>query len=255
MSSNRPPFTTRAKLSRAEKLAFTRAAVTAQLRNLPGIIRAATGLDKLGSRGHAVHLREEPPDSTYTRGAIKLAEEAYGTDLFNHCLRCWYFADLFGQLEHQHYDSELLYIACLLHDLALTAAHRPTVKDAPCFAIHGGHLAAHILHSWGVSDQAAATADQAIAAHMNISVPTDQGREAHLLHAAAHLDVAGAQAQKIPRSLIAEVNQRLPRGEFKTTFAAAMRREAADHPDSRTAVVCKLGLQLAIRSNPLETIG
>jgi cyanamide hydratase family protein with HD domain len=219
---------------------------------MPGIVLARMGP---GARDSTLSLLADPPDSSYARQATDLAEGAYDTDLFNHCLRCWYFADLFGQLENQHYDSELLYIACLLHDLALTAAHRPTGKDAPCFAIHGGHLAAHTLHSWGVNDQAAATVDQAIAAHMDISVPTDQGLEARLLHSATHLDVAGAQAQKIPRSLIAQINQRLPRREFKTTFAAAMRREAADHPDSRTAVLCKLGLQLAIASNPLETIG
>lgn len=200
----------------------------------------------------SLHLPESPPDSIYVRQADELAEEVYDTDFLNHCLRCWYFAHLFAQIEHQRYDPELLYIACLLHDMALSETYRPTSQDPPCFAVHGGNLAAQTLRKWGADDQSAHTVGEAIARHMNAAVPVGEGSEAHLLHAAAHLDVAGAQVHKISRSLIKQVDTRYPRGQFTTKFIEVMRREAHDYPDSRTAVLWKLGMQLLIRINPIE---
>lgn len=243
-------FAARATLSRPEKLAFARQAVTAQLVSLPGIVLAEMGL---GTRDTALHLHAEPPDSKCARQATELAEEAYDTELFNHCLRSWCFADLFAQIERQHYDPELLYVACVMHDLALTDGHRPTRQDVPCFAVHGGHLAAEALQSWGATNQTTHAVAHAIAAHMDVSVQISQGIEAHLLHAAAQLDVAGTQIRGIPRWLIKQVVERYPRGQFTTRFIEAMRREAHDHPNSRTAVFWKLGVQLPIKLNPIET--
>jgi hypothetical protein len=242
-------FTTSARLGRSEKLAFARQAVGAQLKALPGIVLAKAGL---GARESALQLQADPPDSAYTRQAAALAEEVYGAELLNHCLRCWYFGDLFAQIERRVYDPELLYIACLMHDFALTDDHRPTGKDAPCFAVHGGQLARQTLQGWGAGDRTAQTVAEAIAAHMNVSVPVEAGVEAHLLHAAAHLDVAGTRVGEVPRSLIKQINAAHPRNQFAQNFIDAMRTEAHEHPDSRTAVLWKLGMRIPIRLNPVD---
>jgi hypothetical protein len=52
--------------------------------------------------------------------------------------------------------------------------------------------------SWGANNHTAQLVSDAIAAHMSVSVPVEQGVEAHLLHAAAHLDVTGARTWHIP---------------------------------------------------------
>jgi hypothetical protein len=90
---------------------------------------------------------------------------------------------------------------------------------------------------------------------MNISVPVDQGLEAHLLHAAAHLDVTGARAWHIPRLLIRQVVAEYPREQFASRFIEVLRCEAREHPDSRTAVLWKLGARAAIALNPINSIG
>lgn len=245
-------FTLHAKLSRSEKFAFARQAVAAQLRGLPGIVMTNMGLSAHDS---AIQSQANPPDSLYARQALERAEEVYGVELFNHCLRCWYFGDLFAQLERQRYDPELLYLACLMHDVALTTENRPTTQDEPCFAIHGGKLAQQALRSWGADDHTAQSVSDAIAAHMNVSVPVDQGVEAHLLHAAAHLDVTGARAWQIPRPLIQQVIAQYPREHFAPKLIEILRREAHERPDSRTAVLWKLGARAAIALNPINSLG
>jgi cyanamide hydratase family protein with HD domain len=241
-----------ATLSRTEKFAFARQTVAAQLRGLPGMVRTYLGLSASSS---AMHLQADPPDSVLARQALQRAEEVYGVELFNHCLRCWYFGDLFAQVERQRYDPELLYIACLLHDVALTAENRPTSHDVPCFAIHGGQLADQALLSWGANNDTAQSVSDAIAAHMNVSVPVEQGVEAHLLHAAAHLDVTGARAWNIPRPLIQRVIAQYPREDFAPRLIEVLRREAHEHPDSRTAVLWRLGARAAIALNPINSLG
>jgi hypothetical protein len=241
-----------ATLSRSEQFAFARHAVLAQLRELPRTIAARLGWHAGDS---ALTLAADPPDSSYTRRAHALAEETYRPQLLHHCLRCWYFADLFAQIERQVYDPELLYVAALMHDVALTDAHRPTATDPPCFAVHGGNLASGTLRAWGAADSFAQSVATAIALHMNVSVPIGQGVEAHLLHAATHLDVAGAGVAKLPRSLIRQVNIQQPRDGFTGAFVEAMCREAGEHPDSRTAVLWKLGLRIPIALNPINALG
>lgn len=243
--------TLRAKLSRSEKFAFARQTVAAQLRDVPGIVKTHMGLS---ARDSALQSQADPPDSVFARQALERAEEVYGVELFNHCVRCWYFGDLFAQVERQRYDPELLYIACLMHDVTLTADNRPTSHDEPCFAMHGGKLAQQALLSWGADTDTAQLVSDAIAAHMNVSVPVGQGVEAHLLHAAAHLDVTGARAWHIPRPLIHQVIAQYPREQFAAKFIEVLRCEAHEHPDSRTAVLWKLGARAAIALNPINSL-
>jgi hypothetical protein len=241
----------KAALSRAEKFEFARQAVLAQLHELPGIALASFGKHADNS---ALVLASDPPDSSVTRQADAFAEEIYGHELLNHCLRCWYLGDLFAQIEHHTYDPELLYVAALMHDAALTDGYRPAPGDPPCFAVHGANLAEHQLRTWGGTDGFAESVATAIALHINVSVPTTQGIEAHLLRTATHCDVAGNSAHQIPRALLRQLNMRHPRDGFARVLTAAMRREARERPDSRTAVLWKLGMQTPIALNPVRKV-
>jgi hypothetical protein len=240
-----------AALSRSEKFAFARQAVLAQLHELPGIMLANFGRHVGNS---ALVLASDPPDSSTTRQADAFAGEIYDRELLNHCLRCWYLGDLFAQIEPHSYDPELLYAAALMHDAALTDGRRPAAGDPPCFAIHGANLAGHQLRTWGVTDGFAESVATTIALHMNVSVPTTQGMEAHLLHAATHLDVAGSRVQQIPRGLLHQLNMQYPRDGFAHLLTAAMRREARERPNSRAAVLWRLGMRIPIALNPVRKI-
>ncbi|MFC0037805.1 HD domain-containing protein [Actinomadura rayongensis] len=190
----------------------------------------------------------EPPDSRLARDILALATEAYSPALLGHCQRCWYWADTFARIDGVRYDPELLYAACLLHDIALGGPDVP----ASCFAVHGAHLAQQRLHDWGLPDDFAATVAEAITLHMNPRVSLREGPEAHLLHAAAHLDVAGTRAVQIPRTRLREVIARHPRDGFADDFGRRFRHEAAVRPRSRAAVAWRLGMRVPLRLNPLN---
>ncbi|GAB2660074.1 HD domain-containing protein [Nocardia goodfellowii] len=239
------------RLDRRAKLGFARRAAAAQLAGLPSVVRAGLGR---GGRGGGVELADAPPDSRFTREARDLAEACYSRELEQHALRCWYFGDIFAQLDGRVYDAELLYVACLLHDVGLTERHRPRPDGASCFAVHGAEVARASLLDWGADAVFAETVSQAIALHMDVSVPVERGIEAHLLHAGAHLDVAGVRSGEVPRAALVEVIRAHPRDGFVPLFLDAMRREARERPDSRAAVLWKQGMRLPVSLNPLDRL-
>lgn len=228
------------------KLRFARAAVFAQLTGLPDLIRAHL---TSGPGAPALTTDREPPDTAVTRDVLDLARSSYQEPLLGHCIRTWLWADLLAGCAGIKPDEELLYVACLLHDIALTDRHRPP-PEAACFAVHGGEVARTTLAKLGASyaDEVA----QAIALHLNIHVPTDEGLEAHLLHAGAHLDVAGTRAGELPRQTIRDVVAKHPRDGFPDCFATLMRRESAERPNSRAALLWRLGMRLPLHHNPLD---
>ncbi|MBB5912214.1 hypothetical protein BJY24_001081 [Nocardia transvalensis] len=243
-NGNRPA----GRLGWADKLGFARRAAAAQLAGLPGVVRAGLGR---GGHGRSVTLAEAPPDSRLSRLAVELAEAAYGEPLLLHTLRCWYFGDVFAQLAGCRYDPELLYIAALLHDIGLTERFAPAA-DAACFAVHGSDVARAQLEKWGADADFAATVSAAIALHMDVRVPRERGAEAYLLHAGAHLDVAGVRSGDLPRETLEQILRRYPRTEFPGVFLSAMRREARERPDSRAAVMWKQGMRFPVQTNPLN---
>jgi len=236
------------ELDLAAKLRFAREAVFAQLNGLPGLIRARL---TAGPGTPALATDREPPDTALTREVVELAGASYQGPLLGHCIRTWFWADLLGDRDGIKPDEELLYVACFLHDIALTDRHRPP-QAAACFAVHGGEVARKTLTELGADPSYARDVAQAIALHMDIHVPTDQGPEAHLLHAGAHLDVAGTRAGDLPRQTIREVVAKHPRDGFPACFATAMRRESAERPSSRAALLWRLGMRLPLNHNPLD---
>ncbi|MQY20531.1 HD domain-containing protein [Nocardia macrotermitis] len=238
----------RLDLTRTEKFAFARHAVAGQLREIPASLASVLGF---GGRGSALELRADPPDGRFARHAEEFARDAYGPELLQHCLRCWYFGDLFAQRDRRDHDSELLYVASLLHDIALTDRYRATPADAPCFAVHGAAVAGRMLGMWGADADFRDAVEAAIAAHLDVSVPPEHGVESHLLHAAARLDVVGARVADLPKPVLHQVNTRHPRGHFSTELSRALSREARERPDSRIAVLWKIGMRLPIVLNPV----
>jgi cyanamide hydratase family protein with HD domain len=235
------------ELDLAAKLRFAREAVFAQLSGLPNLIRARP---TDGPRTPALASDREPPDTALTRDVLELARTSYPETLLGHCLRTWLWADLLGSRDGIKPDEEVLYVACLLHDIALTDRYRSA--ESRCFAVHGGEIARTTLASLGADPSYADEVATAIALHMNIHVRRDEGLEAHLLHAGAHLDVAGTRSGDLPRQMIRDVVAKHPRDGFPTCFADLMRREAADRPNSRAALLSRLGMRLPITHNPLD---
>jgi HD superfamily phosphodiesterase len=96
------------------------------------------------------------------REVVELAGSAYQEPLLGHCIRTWFWAELLGARDGIEPDEELLYVACLLHDIALTDRYRPPLSAA-CFAVHGGEVARTTLRSLSVEASYADEVAKAIA--------------------------------------------------------------------------------------------
>jgi HD superfamily phosphodiesterase len=83
------------------------------------------------------------PDSKLAREATELVRDTEPSLLFNHSTRVYYFAALAGKRRELRFDSELLYVAAMFHDMGLTPRYssksdRFEVDGAnTCFCISG----------------------------------------------------------------------------------------------------------------------
>src|ERR1700693_2402847 len=59
-------------------------------------------------------------DSKIARLATDFSRSACPPHLFNHSVRTFLFGSLVGRALGQKFDEEILYLACILHDLGLT---------------------------------------------------------------------------------------------------------------------------------------
>jgi hypothetical protein len=193
-----------------------------------------------------------PPDSAIARAAEDRARELSSPALYAHCLRTWAFASMFAQRDRIKHDTELLYLACVLHDLGLTDTHIGRDARASCFAVEGGRAAATLMHEHGASEQRARAVAQAIMLHLNVSVPERLGPEAHLLSKGVSLDVVGRRLHQIPAPATARAAARWPREGFASELASATTKQAHMRPGSRSGLLHKLGFVKLIDGNPLE---
>lgn len=78
------------------------------------------------------------PDSSLAKAAAEILRE-YGNDLlWNHSHRVYLFGALMGKRDKVKYDSELLYISALFHDLGLTKHYSSPDKR---FEVDGANAA------------------------------------------------------------------------------------------------------------------
>ena len=236
-------ITTGGTLTRRDQLRFALDAIGREVADTVSRLRG-------GPLGMISVSEVTAPDTALVRDIADEAARVLPPPVLNHSLRTWMWGELLGRLDGITYDTELLHVAALLHDIGLSEDHRPP-SGAGCFAVHGGEEARRILHASGADEAFASDAASAIAAHFNVRVPLAWGAEAHLLHAGAHLDVVGRRVSHLPAEAVTEVNARLPRDGFANFFIDAMQREAHSRPRSRAGLLWRLGMRRAIRRSPV----
>jgi hypothetical protein len=237
---------THGRLSRRDRAHLLRQGVLAHLGRLPASLRR-----EAFGEGAALVL-PDPPDSALSLLAEERARELSAPALYAHCLRTWAFAVLFAQRDRISYDEELLYLACVLHDLGLTTAHDQRDSTAACFAVEGARAANELLCRHGERKDRAATVAQAITLHLNVSVPKRLGAEAHLLSRGVSLDTIGRRLHRLPGARVGDVNERWPRDGFAEHLLSATRRQAEIRPQSRSALLHRLGFAGLLLANPLD---
>ena len=237
---------TNGRLGRRDRWNQLRQAVLARLVGMPTRWRAKIVPD------HGSLTLPDPPESSMARVAEDYVREVSTPELHGHCQCSWLFATLFAQRDRAPYDTELLYLACLMHDLGLTDAHNGRDPTAACFAVEGARAAHAMLAEHDIPAERARIVAEAISLHLNISVPERLGAEAHLLSKGVSLDAIGRHAHQLPRRPVGEVIDRWPRNGFDDQLAAATRTQAQARPHSRAAFLWQMGFDGLVRANPLD---
>jgi len=234
------------RLRRRDRAELIRQGVVARLSRLPAPWwrPVVTQLDPLSL--------PDPPDSALAREAEARVRDLSTPVLYGHCLRTWAFAALFAARDDVAHDAELLYLACVLHDLGLTPAHDQRDPTAACFAVEGARAAHTLVCRHGAAEDRARTVAQAISLHLNITVPDRYGAEASLLSKGVMLDVVGRRVEKLPDRSVAEVVTRWPREDSGELLLSGTKRQAKVRPQSRAALLHQLGFADLVTANPLD---
>lgn len=231
-------------LSRHDRATLVRQGILARLGNIPGPWRE-------GIKGGTLLMPVEP-DTKLARAAEEHLREFASPVLYGHSLRTWAFAELFAQRDRVDHDGELLYVACVLHDLGLTEKHQGQDPTSNCFAVEGARAAQAFVQEHGHPPTAADTVAEAISLHLNVDVHSKYGPVATLLSKGVMLDVVGRRLEQLPSEPIASITERWPRAGSGKLLLADTKVQARLRPQSRAALLHRLGFADLVSQNPLD---
>ncbi len=152
-------------------------------------------------------------DSKIARLATEFSRSAYPPYLFNHAVRTYVFGSLVGRALGQKFDEEILYLACILHDLGLTDKF---LGESP-FEIQGAQTARKFLEEQGYAKEKVEVVWDGIAMHAS---PIGQFKqpEIALVGEGAGADAIAPDFSQIKKSEVEEVVKAFPRLQFKRAF-------------------------------------
>ena len=122
-------------------------------------------------------------------------------------------------------DDELLYIACILHDIGLTEQF---VGELP-FEIQGAQAASRFLEEHGLAKDKSAIVWDGIAMHAS-AIGEFKQPEIALVGAGAGADVVGPDFSVIKKGDVNEVVRAFPRLKFKGEFVKTCASVVRQHP-------------------------
>lgn len=158
------------------------------------------------------------PDSVMASQATELLLE-HGTEfLYNHSLRVFVFASLKGRRTKLAYDTELLYIASVFHDLGLMPHYSsPDLR----FEVDGANAARNFLQGHGLPAANLQRVWDTIALHTTIGIAEHKEAEVALLYSGVGLDVMGAGYEHLDEQDREEILKAFPRQHFKKNIIPA----------------------------------
>ena len=166
------------------------------------------------------------PDSALARDAVHLALTTEHPQIFNHSLRTFLFAELMANAMHVRRDSELVFVASILHDLGLTSRFMSAQNR---FEADGANAARDLMKHHGATDSAAETVWDAIALHDNGGLAKWKRAEVMLVNAGVGADFGGG-LDVLQREHVMEVLRHAPRDGFIEAFLPAVAAVAAKKP-------------------------
>lgn len=188
------------------------------------------------------------PTSPTARAAEQVVRRFAPEAMVNHCLRSYVFAAACGLKHGVDFDSELLFVAAMLHDLGLEP-----VFDSATVAFEDAGAAVAWVFAAGAAwpEERRERAGRAIIDHMRGDTDAAADPEGYLLLVATSLDIAGANADWWAPELRRDVADAYPRLDLPEVFAARFEDQAVRKPGCAAATSVRNGLRAKVSGNPL----
>jgi hypothetical protein len=168
------------------------------------------------------------PDSKVAREAAELVRQYENEMLFNHSVRVYVFGAIKGIRQKLKFDSELLYIAALFHDLGLIDHYHTETKR---FEVDSADAARDFLRGHGIAQPKADLVWEAIALHTTPGIPQYMRPEIALTNAGVLVDVVGIGYDEYTPEQRNQVIAAFPRGDnFKSEFIQVQTCSALKKP-------------------------
>jgi len=188
------------------------------------------------------------PDSELARQATTFARLCEPDFLFNHSMRSYFFAIAVGKHLDLAPDRELLYLAAILHDIALV----PDYDGAGSFEVNGARTARDFLTRHRVPEDRANLVHEAIALHSAVGIADSREPEIALLHFGAGVDVIGFRSEDIDPDTREAIVRDWPRAHFKAEFPRLIADQSIRKPDCHIAGHFGLGFNSKIAGAPFS---
>jgi hypothetical protein len=192
------------------------------------------------------------PDGGAAEAARLVCAEYSSEALYNHAVRSYVFGAAHAQARNLHFDTELFYVAALLHDLGLTV---PFDSHALPFEEAGGHVARVLTAGFGWPMERRDHAAEVIVLHMRNDVSAGEDVESHLLQVGTSADVSGLRVAEFDPQFVADLLAEYPRLTFGPEFLRLVTDQAERKPNSAAAELVASGVAARIATNPLAGTG
>jgi hypothetical protein len=163
--------------------------------------------------------------------AIQLARSTEPAPVFNHSVRSYLFAELLAAREGlqpgSEFDSETLFLGCVLHDLGAGTAAAGKER----FEIEGADLAATLLTDHGCDRTVIDAVWEAIALHSSFGIAQRRGPICYLVNAGVGIDF-GRNAEFIDDEAAAAIHARYPRMSMAKSLMDAIAAQAQRSPEA-----------------------
>jgi len=202
----------------------------------------------------ATNLTLDPPVTVAACDALERLNAAAPDFVVNHSVRTYWFSRWIGEAAGMEFDNELLYLACLAHDVGLCTSSSP-VHPMPsgedCFSIRGARWATDIATSARWDPKRTDRLAEAITLNLNGRVPPRLGVEAHLMMRGVLLDVTGLNASGLDPARTQGLFQQVQRLGQRKRLPAVFQAEATCHPACRAHFALRgLGFGILMRHPP-----
>ncbi|MGF6574840.1 hypothetical protein ABH945_006968 [Paraburkholderia sp. GAS333] len=177
----------------------------------------------------------EIPDDAMAQAATDLIRSTESELMFHHALRAFLFGALAARRDNLTFDTQLLYISSMFHNVGLNAKYQ---RSPFRFEVDGANAARDFLRQHGVDEGKIAEVWVGIALHTTPGISEHLSALVSLISAGVQMDVRGERYDDFTAHQRDEIVQAYPRESgFKKKLIEAYARGMVHRPETTFGTV------------------